>query len=180
MEKPLKESQRLREKPKPLPATPTTPIEKRVVTRGAEAVTDTLDRKAGAQVRPPVQAQEKIQAPSAGAVARDAQESEAEAQKPTFKMATREKARHISVTLTVRDAAQAARETENLLNQLGAQKIKRELIENTQIITAELQAQKVEELSEKLRTIGAIKERDSFQQIPEGDVPVRIEITRAP
>jgi len=84
--------------------------------------------------------------------------------------------RPIDVMVHVKDVQVAGKEVEDLLNQLGAQKVVRESLEGREIFAAELKAQDTRELFMKLKTIGEVKEKELSFVGPEGDVAVRIEI----
>ena len=60
---------------------------------------------------------------------------------------------------SVRDAKAVKPDVENLLSQLGAQNIKKESLQTAEILTAELQTEKTQELLEKLKLLGEVKEK---------------------
>ena len=87
----------------------------------------------------------------------------------------------LDVTLYTRDAKAARSDVENLLGQLGAQNIKKESLQAAEIITAELQAEKMQELFEKLKVFGEVKEKELFPELSKGTIGmVRIEMTSPP
>ena len=86
----------------------------------------------------------------------------------------------LDVSLHVRDAKAVKEDVENLLGQLGAQNIRRESLQSTEILTAELQVEKTEELLKKLKLLGEVKEKDLLQELPKGTIETRIEIMSLP
>jgi len=85
----------------------------------------------------------------------------------------------IGITIHVMDVKLASEKVENLLGQLGAQKIKRESLQNTEVISAELQAEKIKDLFDKLASIGEVKEKGVPSESTNGDSRIRIEIVRS-
>jgi hypothetical protein len=86
----------------------------------------------------------------------------------------------IEVTLQTRDAKASSRDVENILNQLGAQNIKKESLQGTEILTAELQAEKTQELLEKLKLLGEVKEKGLPPEHAKQTIKIRIETTSSP
>ena len=99
---------------------------------------------------------------------------------PMVKESAVKKAGAIDVKMSAKDVKGAGEEVEKLLGQLGAGKIERVSHEGQEVLTAELKGQKGKELLEKLRAIGEVKERGRALDIPEGDIPLRIEIVSNP
>jgi len=90
-----------------------------------------------------------------------------------------EKAGLIGIRIHVMDVQLASEKIENLLGQLGARKIKRESLQNTEVISAELQAEKIKDLFDKLASIGEVKEKGVPSDIPDRDTGIRIEIVHS-
>jgi len=86
----------------------------------------------------------------------------------------------ISITIHAKDVETTIREVENLLARLGANRIERKPTERAEIIAADLRAEKLEDLFEKLKTVGEIVEKDAASGIAKGDARVRIEIIGNP
>jgi hypothetical protein len=82
----------------------------------------------------------------------------------------------ISFTIAVKDVKTAYKETENALMQLEGKVIKKESYKDGAIITAELDASKVKELMEKLKSLGEV--RETALETLEGIVEIRIEILK--
>jgi hypothetical protein len=116
-------------------------------------------------------------APSAGAVVRD--EIEAEAPPSKLKLARVGKGREgIRLTVNVKAIEAAIEEIEKALVQLGGKIIKKEDFQDKSLITAELDSERVEKLSEKLRSIGELKEKAPAYEAREGTVNIRIKIVK--
>jgi hypothetical protein len=86
----------------------------------------------------------------------------------------------LDVTLHVRDAKAVKTDVENLLGQLGAQNIRKDSLQSTEIFTAELQAEKTQELLEKLKLLGEVKEKGLPPENPEETIKIRIEMMSPP
>jgi hypothetical protein len=86
----------------------------------------------------------------------------------------------LDVSLHVRDAKAVKEDVENLLGQLGAQNIKRESLQGTEILRAELQVEKTQELLEKLKLLGEVKEKGFLAELPKGTIETRIKIMSLP
>ncbi len=86
------------------------------------------------------------------------------------------KAGIIGITIHVMDVKLASEKIENLLGQSGAQKIKSESFQNTEVISAELQAEKMKDLFDKLASIGEVKEKSMPSDISDGDTGIRIKV----
>ena len=86
----------------------------------------------------------------------------------------------IEVTLQTRDAKASSRDVENILNQLGAQNIKKESLQSTEILTAELQVEKRQELLEKLKLLGEVKAKGLPPEHAKETIKIRIETTSSP
>lgn len=153
-------------------AAPVRPVEQKVMAKKQEAVEEPLQ----AQKAPATLAKEKDSSVYAGAAAKDARERKALTDAFTLKSTIIEKPRHIAVIVQVKDVGVAGKEVEHLLGQLGARNIVRESREGTDVVTAEITAQKTEEFFKKLKGIGEMKEKDTRPDIQEGNVSVRIEI----
>jgi hypothetical protein len=86
----------------------------------------------------------------------------------------------IDVTLRTRDSKTASRDVENILNQLGAQNIEKEPLQNTEILKAELHAEKIQKLLEKLKLLGEVKDQGLPPEHPKEITKIRIEIMSPP
>ena len=111
---------------------------------------------------------------------RDIRERKALPAAPMLKAAAEKRVGHIGFTVHVRDVGTAGGEVENLLGRLGARRIEREPLQTTEVITAKLQTEKIQELIEKLRVIGEVTEEGARSDIPKEDAGIRIEIVGNP
>lgn len=111
---------------------------------------------------------------------RDIRERKALPAAPMLKAAAEKRVGHIGFTVHVRDVGTAGGEVENLLGRLGAHRIEREPLQSTEVITAKLQTEKIQELIEKLRVIGEVTEEGARSDIPKEDAGIRIEIVANP
>jgi hypothetical protein len=108
-----------------------------------------------------------------------AKERKAPAAALPLRAAVAKKAEAVSISVQVRDVRMAGSEIEDLLRQFGATRIERESIQDAEVITAELQSEKIEELIEKLRLKGEIKEKEPPLRLPKGETRIRVEILSA-
>jgi len=112
--------------------------------------------------------------------ARERKESKkAQPMGPSLRMAAKSKAEVMSFLVRVKDVRLAGGEVESLLHQLGASRIERVSREIDEIITAEVKAEKMKELSEKLKLLGEVEEKDARLGSVEKDATLRIEIAPA-
>jgi len=95
---------------------------------------------------------------------------------PSLRMAAKAKPEGMSIVVQAKDIRHAGQEAVSLLNQLGALKINRLSQENNEVITAEVKAEKVKELVEKLRLLGEVQEKDASLASLGKDAIIRIEI----
>lgn len=98
---------------------------------------------------------------------------------PSLRMAAKSKAEVIGFLVRVKDVRLAGGEVESLLHQLNALRVNRESRESNEFITAEIKAEKMKELVEKLRLLGEVQEKDASPASLEKDATIRIEIVPA-
>jgi hypothetical protein len=116
-------------------------------------------------------------APSAGAFVKD--ESEPEAEPSKLRLARVGRGREdISLTVNVKAIEAASKEIEKAFMQLGGKIIKREYLENRNVIVGELDSKKVKELFKKLRPIGDFKDKALALEDRESSVEITIEIVK--
>jgi len=89
------------------------------------------------------------------------------------------KADYYTFTLRVDDVVQGADEVRKRLDRLGARNITEQFQSGTAIMSAELTAKKTEELTKELSGLGELEKR-SVSVSAEGDVAIRVEVTRKP
>jgi hypothetical protein len=82
----------------------------------------------------------------------------------------------VSIVITVKEVKTATREIERALEQLGGHIIKRVSFENRDLIVAELDSKKVEELLERLGPIGELHDKEWALEAREGAVEIAVEI----
>jgi hypothetical protein len=100
--------------------------------------------------------------------------------RPGILAVRKEKAGLVSVTIHVVDVEMASEKIENLLGQLGGQRIKRESLQTKEVISAGLHAEKIKDFFDRLAAIGEVKEKGVPSDIPKGNTAIRIEIVRNP
>lgn len=83
----------------------------------------------------------------------------------------------VVLVLYVRDVKTASKETEEIIKRLGGQITRAESFKDRWIITSELDSEKLNELREKLKSIGDIKEKTALYAL-KGDVVISIEIEK--
>jgi hypothetical protein len=123
---------------------------------------------------PRVAKRDKVE-PSAGALGK--REYKRKALSPDFKGALIEKEEGaLRLTINVKDIETAGREIEKAFVKLGGKIIKKEYFDQRNIIVAELDSKKVEDLFEKLTILGEVKEKALTLEGREGDIEIRIEV----
>ncbi|MFQ6031725.1 MAG: DUF2275 domain-containing protein [Candidatus Zixiibacteriota bacterium] len=114
--------------------------------------------------------------PPAGAIGK--REYERKALSPEMKMALVERKRKgVGLTINVRDIEVARKEIKKTVTQLGGKIIETEDFEQRNVIFAELDSKKINELFEKLKLIGEVRERALPSEARKGTIEVRMEIT---
>jgi hypothetical protein len=117
---------------------------------------------------------------SAEGAARERKElKKAEPMTPSLRMAAKSKAEVIGFLVRVKDVRLAGGEVESLLHQLNALRVDRESRESNEIITAEIKAEKMKELVDRLKGFGEVEEKDAPPGSVEKDTTIRIEIIPA-
>lgn len=79
-------------------------------------------------------------------------------------------------TVRVQDLKGAGREVEALLNQVGAQRIEKEVFEGKIVFTAMVMTERIEEFRRRLSLFGELKTKTPPPTSPEGDLRIRIEV----
>ena len=171
--------------PAPPPATaPTTPKKEATLPLPAEAPKIGESRTAERAPSPPAAAgvaptREDKMASAEGAARERKELKKAQPMAPSLRMAAKAKAEGMSIVVQAKDIRHAGEEVVSLLNQLGALRIDRASQESNEVITAEVKAEKMKELVEKLRLLGEVQEKDASLASLEKDAAVRIEIIPA-
>ncbi len=115
-------------------------------------------------------------APPAGEVGKVEAEPKA-LYKPRLALVDR-KRQGVSLSIDVKEIMAAGGAIEGVLVQLGGKIIKRVSFENRELIVAELDSEKVEELLERLRPIGELQDEALDFEAREGTVEIAIEILK--
>jgi len=131
-------------------------------------------RKQAAAPAPPVQAAKPLE----GVASR---EGRREAERPALagKGLARE-AQPLRFTLQARDAAAAGIKIEEAVTRLGGRIIKKESFENAQILSAEVEAKKMDDLLATLGHLGEIKDKVRLAREAEGNRLITIKILPIP
>jgi hypothetical protein len=137
-------------------------------------------RKYAEPAKPPARVgKREVAEPSAGAVAKD--ELRLKALSPESRVAMRKRRREsIRLVIKVEDIEPASKQIEKAFAQLGGRITEREYLKQKNVIVAELDPEKLKELFEKINLIGKIEEKPSIPEAWEGDIEIRIEISRRP
>ncbi len=166
----------------PAPAPPSTaPKKEAAVPIPAEASKIGESRIAERAPSPPAAAaiaptQKDKMAIAEGAAQERRELKKAQPMAPSLRMAAKSKAELMSFLVRVRDIGLAGGEVESLLQQLGASRIERVSRASEEIITAEVKAEQMKELSEKLKLLGEVEEIDGRAGSAGKDTVIQIEI----
>jgi hypothetical protein len=178
---PKKEKPPVLEKEKPVPAIVGDQFmyEKRLETREQKSVEKA---KAPAAMTPADMARQEEAASAAGAAYRDESGHRGllSSKAVSPKMAAQGKAKEVRFLITVKDLEIASKDIEETLQLLGGKSIKTEPLGNKAVIAAEIDANKVQELFDKLNLIGEVQEKGMAAETGEGDVGIRIDILKTP
>ncbi len=121
---------------------------------------------------------EKAVQPSGVSVKKEIRQKVAATEPELKKTLTDKKEDVINITISVKNIETASKEIEKIIIQLKGRIIKKEPSENKNLLTAELDAKKIKELRERLKTMGETKEKLGALEKQEGIVEIRIEIGR--
>ena len=119
-------------------------------------------------------------APSASTRSRDTREEKALAPARDTRSFAAKEAAPITFAVRVGDVEAAARDIQNLLVRLGARSTTAESHEDKTLIAADLPARALDELLRKLNSLGQVSEKGSRPAVPDGTVPIRIEVSVRP
>jgi hypothetical protein len=164
----------------PAPAKKQESVQDRVERPGPVTLSSSQEASPAQQRRTGVAERQKENPAEKDAVVGEVRMSKTLAAPAPLKSAAKE-ARQAGITIHVRDVRSASGEIQRLLSRLGAQRIEQESLQNAEIFTAEIQAEKLKELFETLKPIGDVKEKGGFPDIPkEGNARIRIEVVSGP
>jgi hypothetical protein len=119
-------------------------------------------------------------APAAGAAFRD-ESSRRGLLAPTAvssKKAAESKAKEVHFLVHVEDLDTASRDIEETLRQMGGKAIQTVPLKDKAVIDAEIDADKVQELSKELNLLGEVQEKGQTAQAGEGAVGIQIELEK--
>ncbi len=130
----------------------------------------------------PSPAKEREVTPAAGVSAKGEARRGASADAPKAKLSFMEKKdeKVLSFTVLVKDRETAFRDIEKTVAKLADTVIHTESVGEKRIITSEINAAKMKELIEKLKSSGQVKEKDIDFEAMKGEVGIRIEIVSIP
>ncbi len=142
---------------------------------------ETMDKLAMPKAPPVVTKQEEIR-PFAGALAKEEPSREPLSTVPKAKALADRKREGIGLTVNVKDIETDSKEIEKTLMQCGGKVIKTELLENKNVLLAEINSEAVKGLIEKLKLIGEVKEKGLDLEVAatrfRGNIEIRIEIVK--
>lgn len=121
---------------------------------------------------------EKAVQPAGVSVKEEKRQRVAEAEPELKKTLADKKEDVINITISVKNIETSSKEIEKIVIQLKGRIIKKEPSENKNLLTAELDAKKIKELRERLKTMGETKEKLGALEKQEGIVEIKIEIVR--
>jgi len=96
------------------------------------------------------------------------------------KAAAESKAKEVRFLITVKDLEVASKDIEETLQLLGGKSIKTVPLGNKTVIDAEIDAKKVQKLSDQLHLIGEVQEKGLAAEATEGDVAITIDVLKTP
>jgi hypothetical protein len=100
---------------------------------------------------------------------------------PAALKAAAKEPRQVGVTIHVGDVKSASGEIQGLLRRLGARRVEQESLQNSVILTTEVQAEKLKELFDALKPIGDLKEKSGVPDISQGEIArITIEVIHQP
>jgi hypothetical protein len=86
----------------------------------------------------------------------------------------------VSFTLEVDDPVRAAEDFKKAVARLGGRIIATQAMQNGEVLTADLESQRIGKLFGELKTMGKIKQKEPPAGLKEGTITVRIEISEKP
>jgi len=171
---PKKEAPAAPSKKEPAPATAGDQLiyEKRMGTQA--------ERSMGKTKAPAKMTEQERTAPAAGTAYRDESDHRGllAPQAVSPKAAAKGKAREVHFLVHVEDLDTASRDIAETLRQLGGRAITTEPLKNRAVIDAEINVNKLQELTDQLHLIGEVQEKGSADKAAEGDVAVTIDVLK--
>jgi|MudIll2142460700_1097286.scaffolds.fasta_scaffold01367_8 hypothetical protein len=121
-----------------------------------------------------------VSTPSVGALAKEEVKGEAAPAAPKMKVMAEERKESIRVTVHVKDVGSEQKEIERHISELGGRVVKKESYESKDILTVEIDSDKLKEFFKRLKSVGQVKEKDVDLDGTKGVVGLRIEIVKNP
>lgn len=170
---PKKEAPAAPSKKEPAPATAGDQLmyEKRMGTQA--------ERSMG-KAKAPAKTMEREAAPAAGTAYRDESDHRGllAPQAVSPKRAAVGKTQEVRFFITVKDLDTASRDIAETLRQLGGRAITTEPLKNKAVIGAEINVNKLQELTDQLHLIGEVQEKGLAMETREGNVEIRIDLEK--
>jgi len=94
------------------------------------------------------------------------------------KRSAESKAKEVYFLVRVEDLAHAVRDIEETLRQLGAREIRTAPLQHKTVIDAEIDAKKVQKLTDHLHLLGEVQEKGVAMETEEGEVEIRIDLEK--
>jgi len=138
------------------------------------------ERSMGKAKAPAAMAEQERTAPAAGTAYRDEPDHRGllAPQAVSPKAAAKGKAKEVHFLVHVADLDTASRDIAETLRQLGGRAITTEPLKNRAVIDAEINVNKLQELTDQLHLIGDVQEKGSADKAAEGDVAVTIDVLK--
>ncbi|MCJ7546355.1 MAG: DUF2275 domain-containing protein [Deltaproteobacteria bacterium] len=173
---PKKEAPAALSKKEPAPATASDQLmyEKRMGTQA--------ERSMGKTKAPAKMTEQEAAAPAAGTAYRDESDHRGllAPQAVSPKTAAKGKAREVHFLVHVEDLDTASRDIAETLRQLGGREITTAPLKNKAVIDAEIDAKKIQELTDQLHLIGEVQGKGLASETGEGAVGIRIDVLKTP
>lgn len=155
------------------------PAIKESETAPAKEAVDKTDRYKEAPAAPAEIAKKEKAIKPAGASVKEEKRREAAVTEPEIKKTLADKKEDvINITISVKNIETASKEIKKAIVQFGGKVTKKESFKDKNFLTAELNAKKIKELRERLKTMGKTKEKIGALEKQEGIVEIRLEIVR--
>lgn len=169
-----------KESPAPARAADQLMYEKRLETREERSVGMA---KAPAEMAPADMARQEEAGPAVPAAGAAYRDESGRGGLPSSKAAaprTAAPAKEVRFLITVKDLDTASKDIEETLRLLGGKAIKAEPLGNKTVIDAEIDADKLQELTDQLHLIGEVQEKGIAAEAAEGDVAIKIDVFKMP
>lgn len=179
----LKEGKAGPEEEKPVPSKPTeqpVPSKKREPVREVPKALEPMKQAELSQERgaaAPASGKD-VSVPSGGALSKEEAKSEATPAAPRIKAMAEGRKEGIRVTVHVKDVESAQREIERHISELRGRVVKKESFENKDVLTVEIDSEKLKEFFERLKSVGQVQEKDVGFEGAKLEVGIRIEIAK--